>query len=77
MTNELTEKIAQAIGKSTEETQQMLSKNPKLKMLLSQMKEDDARKLMAVLSDKESVAKILATPQAKTIMESMGKKENQ
>ncbi len=76
MNSELTAKIAQAIGKSTEETQQMLDKNPKLKTLLTQMKEEDAQKLMAVLSDKESIAKILATPQARTLMSSMGKKDD-
>lgn len=75
MTKEMTERIAMAIGKSTEETETMLDRNPKLSRLLSEMSEQDAQKLMSILGDRESIAKILATPQAKRIMEDMGKKD--
>lgn len=74
MTDEMIGKLAAAIGKTTEETKTMLDKNPKLKRLLSEMSEQDAQKLMAVLADKESMAKILSTPQAKSIIEAMGKR---
>ncbi len=77
MTNEMTERIASAIGKSTEETKAMLDRNPKLKKLLSEMNEQDAQKLMSILGDKESVAKILSSPQAKMMMEGMAKKDKQ
>lgn len=77
MTNEMIERIASAIGKSPEETKAMLDRNPKLKRLLSEMNEQDAQKLMSILSDKESIAKILSTPQAKMMMEGMSKKEKQ
>ncbi len=77
MTENITAMLAQAIGKTTEETAEMLEKSPKLKKLLSEMKEEDAAKLMALLSDRESVAKILATPQARTLLEALGKKGQQ
>ena len=74
MNAEMIEKLSAAIGKTTEETGEMLERNPKLKRLLSEMSEQDAQKLMAVLADKESIAKILSTPQAKSVIEAMGKK---
>ena len=74
MTDEMIERLSAAIGKTTEETKAMLDKNPKLKRLLSEMSEQDAQKLMSVLADKESMAKILSTPQAKSIIDAMGKK---
>lgn len=77
MTNEMTEKLAQAIGKTPKETADMLEGNPKLKKLLTEMSEQDAQRLMAILSDRESIARILSTPQAKTIMEGMNRKGKQ
>ncbi len=77
MTNEMIEKLAAAMDKTPEETEAMLNSNPKLKKLLSQMSEQDAQKLIAVLGDRESVARILATPQAKTLMEGLGKGNKQ
>ncbi len=72
MTDEMINKIAAAVGKSPEETRAMLNKNPKLKRLLSEMSEQDAQRLMSILGDKDSVAKILATPQARQMMEELG-----
>ncbi len=77
MTNEITEKLAAAIGKTAEETSAMLEGNPRLKKLLSEMSEQDAQKLISVLSDKDNIARILSTPQAKTIMEGMNRKGRQ
>ena len=77
MHNEMIEKLAQVMGKTTEETCNLLDKNPKLKKLITDMSEEDARKFMAILSDRESVARLMATPQAKTLMEGMGKKGKQ
>ncbi len=74
MKREMLEKISEAIGKSPEETEKTLNKNPKLKMLLSNMSEQDAQKLMEILGNKESITKILSTPQAKTLLESMNGK---
>lgn len=75
MTNEMIDRIASALGKNPEEARKMLEKNPKLKRLLSEMSEQDAQRLMSILGDKDSVAKILAMPQAKQMMEKIGKSD--
>ncbi len=75
MTNEMLKKLAAAIGKTPEEAEEMLDSNPKLKKLISEMSEQDAQRLITVLSDKDSIARILSTPQAKNLMEGMGKKQ--
>ncbi len=77
MTNEMTEKLAAAMGKTPEETAKMIESNPKLKKLLTEMSQQDAQRLMTILGDKESIARVLSSPQAKTIMETMGRKNKQ
>ena len=74
MQKELIGKIAAAIGKTEEETAVLLSSNPRLNALFDTLSPKDAEKLVAVLSDKSAVSRILATPQARQMMDALGGK---
>ena len=71
MQKELIERIAAAIGKDTDETERMLASSPQLTRLFGTLSAQDAEKLITVLSDKSALSRVLATPQAKTLMDSL------
>lgn len=75
MQQELITRLAAAIGKTEEETEKMLASNPRLSSLFSSLSPGDAQKLIAVLSDKTALSRILATPQAKQMMGTLGGKD--
>lgn len=51
------------------ETLETLKNNPMAENILSRLQESDKKRLMATLSDKEATEKLLASPQAKQILE--------
>lgn len=52
----------------------ILASNPRLRSMIEGLSPEDTRRLGSVLSDSEQLGKILSSPQARKIMDSIKKK---
>lgn len=70
-------RLASAIGKTPSDTAHMLKNNQQLFAALSKMSNEDGERLLSVLGDQNAVKTILATPQAKKLLDAFSGKEKQ
>ena len=60
-------------GTSRENVEKAFGSNPLLTSALSKMSQEDVSKLIGILNDPEKSKKIMATPQAQQLLNSLGK----
>lgn len=61
----------QALGGDEKRLNEAAKYNPSLAKLISSMKPEEAKKLMSILNDPEESKRLLATPQAQKLMDSL------